>query len=858
MADNGKQKEDWTWINYVVGILFFFLSFIAITVYSFSSFSSLAKNEAARVGLRSVEIDAEAFNHLLDESKSRLEIVWRVTDHILQDGDSLEGVQNFFVSETQRYRAEKDSSFTGVYGLIYGHYLDGGGWVPPEGYNPSERPWFQAAIYASDDKVQLQSFYDMSDHQYVVSASHILSDRRSVVALNVSLKRIRTRYVESRDTLVQWMLLDRKGNVIDHYDSSEVGNNYLSDAFWGSEKERAARQIIRAGRGIKEIVHDGEEAYAFIAPLQNDWLMVSIMSKSMVTQKVRWVVTRNVLIALLLFIALSAFLAVGLVKNRRRSKMERTKNFILKKMGEGIGATINGVLGVNSVVLKSVHDEDTKTFVEKVNGAVSDIGDLVSDVDEVVNLSDETFEYKKDVYDLFSLIADCYRKVLIRAAMKNLQISLECDPEIPSSLWGDEKRIRHAINNILSDAVKRTESGGVLIAVGFDRIPAVDGSKEHIILRFSIRDTGEGIGVGRGVGDDWTMASAELGLANLLLESCGGELMVKSRYGESTTFMVSIPQIVVNVEPIGDFLQRYEETSIESKEKMVTLFAPAARILVVDDVDMNLKVVRGLLKGTKVQIDTAMNSNQCLEMVAARHYDLILLDYSLPVVDGVRTFGRMQKMENSLNRETPVIMSTTKAAELSESYLKLGIADFISKPFTEQDLMRMMAWYLPKQLVLTQDDLEEPVRRKSARKPEKQPETDDNMEELVFQSYVSPAEKLKVFDKILDVNAGLEYFSHDAHCYTEILQEFVREDRQAAFRKTFLTKDWNNYLVLVHSVNGVAMAIGAHVLASKCREIEIACKESRFDDVLNLHDNFITAYVECLDYIKKGLSEYEV
>lgn len=859
MADSEKIKKDQVWIQYVVVVLFFFLVLVAVSIYSFNSFSTLAKEEAVRTGLHSVEKDAEIFNNVLNEGKTRLQVVWRIADHMMQDGDSLSDLKKFFEEENLRYRNELDTSFTGVYGYVNNTFVDGNNWPAPEEYDATTRPWFQKAIQANDDDVQLTSFYSLSDHGYVISASHILRDRKSVVALNISLSAVKRSFAKTKNRENHWIILDRQGTVIDHHDSSEIGMNYLSDVFWGTESEKMARQVIRAGTGFKEVIHDGRESYAFIASLQNEWLMVNIVSKSVVTQKIRWLVARNVIIGLLLVICMGTVFTMGLVKHRRISRVKQDREFVLKKMSHEMHATINGILGMNSVVLKSVRDDDTKGFVENVNAAVEDLASLISDVQEISDLDGEDSKPEKEVYDVFGLVSDCYKNVLTKASLKNLQISLECDSDLPSSLWGDVKRIRHTINNILADAVKRTEAGGILMTVGFDHMESNnDSSEEHIVLKISIRDTGEGLSVGRGAVDDWSMASAELCLANLLLKSCGGELVVKSRYGESTTFMVSIPQIVVNIEPMGDFFTRFQEDSFTESKTVETLFAPSARILVVDDVDMNLKVVRGLLKDTKIQIDTAVNSTQCLEMVAAKHYDLILLDYSLPVVDGIRTFDRMQKLENSPNRETPVVMATAKTIEFSDSYLRLGLTDFISKPFMEQDLMRMLAWYLPKHRILTRDDLQEITPKTATKKRKKLDPVAVVTDELEFHSVLTPAEKLKVFDGILDVKAGLEYFSHDARCYTEILQEFVREDRQAAFRRAFLTKDWNNYLILVHSVNGVASAIGAHVLAMKSQEIEKVCKESKYDEVIGLHDGFILAYIECLDYIKKGLSEYDV
>lgn len=861
MAFERKMKGGHIWLQYVIVIFFFFVSLVAVPIFSFYSYSSLASEESIRAGIRAVEKDAEIINNVLDDGKGRLQVVIRVTEHLIKDGASIADVDSLFREETSRFRIATESEFSGVYGYINGHYIDGGFWTPPADYKVEERPWYKSAIQARDDSAQFVAYNDIANGVHAVSISRAFDSKRSVAALNIPFKNLRkfSKLVKNQDC--HWVILDVNGTVIDHHDEIEIGQNYLSDAFWGTEKESLARKVTRTRSGMVEIIHAGKESFAFVAPLQRNWLLVSIVDKATATEDLRWIMARNIMIILLLFVVMILVAIFGFFRHRKVARIMRTKKIIQRKMNHEMLASINGILGMNAVLAKSIRDASTRKFVDSVGSAVKELNSLISDARDFSDFERGNSVQESEAYDVFVLFSECYKNVLPKATMKNLQVSVECDPDLPSSLWGDLKRIRQAINNLLTDAVKRTDAGGILISVGFDSLAkSKNSSEDTVVLKISIRDTGESVSVDYDSEDrGWDGASAELCLARLLIAACGGDLVIKSRYGESTTVMITIPQVVLNVEPMGDFLTRYNESEFTESKAYDTLFAPSARILVVDDVDINLKVVCGLLKDTKIQIDTAVNATQCLELVAIRRYDLILLDYSLPVMDGIKTFERMKKIQDSPNKETPVIMGTAKTIDFSDSYLKLGLTDFISKPYQEQDLKRMLAWYLPKDLVLTRDDLLEfPQAKVKKQSTKKSTETfvDDN-EELEFHSVLTPEEKLVVFENVLNVSVGLEYFSRDIRCYCEVLEEFVREDKSPAFQRAFLAKNWSDYLALIHSVSGVASAIGAENLSLRSRNIEVACKESRFDEVEGLHDSFVAAYVESIEKIRKGLSEYE-
>ena len=289
-------------------------------------------------------------------------------------------------------------------------------------------------------------------------------------------------------------------------------------------------------------------------------------------------------------------------------------------------------------------------------------------------------------------------------------MSLDCDSKIPSKLTGDEVRIRQILINLLSNAVKYTKEGKITLRARYN---AIDDEKINLILE--VQDTGIGIR------DDSineifsnfvrieekrnrNIEGTGLGLAitKLITDLMDGDIEVSSVYGEGSTFRVTIPQKVADSTPVGDVNEKYIDNSKTKTHKDDALFtAPDAKILVVDDVKMNITVIRGLLKRTQIQVDTAISGKSALELIEKNKYDLIFMDHMMPDMDGVETYKKM-KEEETPNDDTPVIMLTANAINgVKEQYIEEGFADYLPKPVRGKELEEMLKKYLPKDKILT-------------------------------------------------------------------------------------------------------------------------------------------------------------
>ncbi len=388
----------------------------------------------------------------------------------------------------------------------------------------------------------------------------------------------------------------------------------------------------------------------------------------------------------------------------------RVKSDFLANMSHEIRTPINAILGMNEMILREEKDEAIYEYASSVHTAANTLLTLVNDVLDFSKIESGKMEIIPTEYELGSLINDSYNMIAESLEKKGLAIEVQCDESLPRILKGDEVRIRQIFTNLLSNAVKYTEQGRVKITV----IGLANENEFRLILQ--VEDTGIGIRPedidklfhkferldmiknhniqGTGLG---------LSITGQLVELMHGEIRVESTYGAGSCFTVSLPQQIVDNSPLGRIGEYHSTVKTGYHE---SFHAPAAEILVVDDVEMNLLLVRNLLKQTQIQIDTALSGEQCLEMCSRKHYDVIFMDHMMPEVDGIETLARMKKMLDSPNKNTPVIMLTANALTgMREEYLRQGFQDYISKPIQGGRLESLLLKYLPGDKVRVNSDL---------------------------------------------------------------------------------------------------------------------------------------------------------
>ena len=388
----------------------------------------------------------------------------------------------------------------------------------------------------------------------------------------------------------------------------------------------------------------------------------------------------------------------------------RSKSDFLANMSHEIRTPINAVLGMDEMILRDCEDSQILEYAEDIKRAGGMLLSLINDILDFSKIESGKMDIIPVDYDLGILLNETVEMVRPRANEKSLELVMEISPDTPTHLNGDEVRIRQIITNILTNAIKYTKKGKVTLTVSGKQL-----SEEKTELYVSVKDTGIGIRKedighlfesfkrveesrnrnieGTGLGLSITMR---------LLNLMGSRLEVDSTYGEGSDFYFYLEQQRKDDKVVGEDIKKYCKKAKGIKGELSNEFyAPLARLLVVDDNKVNLKVFKGLLKNNNMQIDTAMSGKECLELMKENHYHIVFLDHLMPDMDGVETLNQAKMFKNSKSHDAVMIVLTANAVSgAREKFLQEGFDDYLSKPISLPLLKEMILKYLPKELIM--------------------------------------------------------------------------------------------------------------------------------------------------------------
>ena len=487
------------------------------------------------------------------------------------------------------------------------------------------------------------------------------------------------------------------------------------------------------------------------------------------------------------------------------------KSDFLANMSHEIRTPINAVIGMNEIILRECEDQNILDYANNIEMASHNLLAIINDILDFSKIESGKMEISENEYKLGELLNDTITMVELKAKQKGLRFEVHVDSNIPDNLYGDDVRIKQILLNLLNNAVKYTQLGSVTLKVTGKMIT----DKQMIELRVDVQDTGVGIkeedlellfeGFQRlDLETNRNIEGTGLGLAitNKLANMMKGSIQVSSDYGKGSVFTLILPQKYRGTEMMGDFINKYRKAE-ECTYKYESLFtAPDAKVLIVDDNLMNLKVAQQLIKKTLINVTTCMRGSDALECMRHHEYDVILLDHMMPDMDGIETLKCSKNMPDNKSKNAPVIALTANAVSgAREMYLKEGFTDYISKPIEGKILEEKLAKYLPNEKVfLTKKEI---VSEK----------TDDNG-------------ILEEDEALIDYELGIKYCANSKEMYNEILQMYcdMNLEKKEELEKALSDLDWNAYTIYIHALKSNSLNIGAKKLAEICLQSERAGK----------------------------------
>ncbi|MCR4999902.1 MAG: response regulator [Lachnospiraceae bacterium] len=506
------------------------------------------------------------------------------------------------------------------------------------------------------------------------------------------------------------------------------------------------------------------------------------------------------------------------------------KSRFLANMSHEIRTPINAVIGMDEMILRESKESTIRSYAADIMSAGQTLLSLIGDILDLSKVEAGKMEIVPMEYELTSLLNDLVNMTRNRAETKGLQFNVKVEEDIPHELYGDEVRIRQCALNLLTNAVKYTMNGSVTLEVSSQRKDL-----NHILLRIAIKDTGIGMKpedmealfaayqrIDEQLHHEIEGTGLGMNITHQLLDLMGSKLEVESTYGQGSTFSFAIEQEVKGWAPIGTFTMQTEQLKHQALAYRELFHAPSARILVVDDTEANLTVIVGLLKKTRIQIDTALSGREAVAMAKSTDYDVIFIDHMMPEMDGFETLKQIRALAKHAN--TPTVALTANAVSgARDRYMEAGFTDYLSKPVDGIKLELMLRQLLPADKCMM-------------------PEEDESVEE----SHELP--QWLEENKTINTVAGIDNCG-SAESYMSVLQVFhqTAETKAREILDYYEHKDIKNYTIKVHAMKSSARIIGATELSELARKLEDAGNAGNVDfinqetehliDLLSVVDN---------------------
>ncbi|MBR5115589.1 MAG: DegV family EDD domain-containing protein [Lachnospiraceae bacterium] len=403
-------------------------------------------------------------------------------------------------------------------------------------------------------------------------------------------------------------------------------------------------------------------------------------------------------------------------ETRKVEDLNRSQNRFFSSMSHELRTPINSILGLNEIIIRQEDaSEEILRDASNIQGAGRMLLALVNDILDFSKIEAGKMDIVPVNYSVAELVSEIVNMIWLRAEQKGLEFKVEVDPSIPAELFGDEVRIKQILVNLLNNAVKYTKEGSVTLHIEKEEIKG-----DQILLMISVIDTGMGIkqddipylfNAFQRV-DEENNARIEgtglgLSIVKQLVDMMDGKVSVNSVYSQGSTFVVTLWQRIARFDSVGEINITGTVGMNKGNRYQVSFTAPDARILIVDDNEMNLEVEKKLLIGTEISVDTALSGEEALSRTAALRYDLILMDHLMPEMDGITCMQQIRKQVEGYNNHVPIIVLTANAgSENRELYSNSGFDGYLVKPVSGHQLEEAVLSHLPAAKVNRADSLE--------------------------------------------------------------------------------------------------------------------------------------------------------
>jgi PAS domain S-box-containing protein len=381
----------------------------------------------------------------------------------------------------------------------------------------------------------------------------------------------------------------------------------------------------------------------------------------------------------------------------------KAKSKFLAMMSHEIRTPMNAILGITEMKLQNdMIDPDIEEAFQMINNSGNILLNLINEVLDLSKIEAGKFQLMPIEYETAGFISDTVQLSMNWFKNKPIVFKLLVDDKIPSILFGDPVRIRQILSNLLSNAFKYTAEGSIELS-----IQTAHAESPAITLLLRVSDTGQGMTKEQihALFDEYSRFNPQanreiegtglgMNITQHLIQLMNGEIVVESESGKGSTFTVKLPQETINPEVIGyemaKNLQLFRWSSVSKMKKAKIVYEPMPYgiILIVDDVETNLYVAKGLMEPYQLLVDTASSGPEAINNIKnGKVYDVVFMDHMMPEMDGIEAV----KIIRNMNYTAPIVALTANAiVGQAEMFMEEGFNDYLSKPIDTRRLDKLL------------------------------------------------------------------------------------------------------------------------------------------------------------------------